>query len=72
MSQQLSQQAFHELSDLITNAEIIADHGPENEEELRDAIRRGEDLLTDLDDVEYELIEAIRTALSNGDRDSQE
>lgn len=71
MSQQLHQDAFHALSDLITNAEMIADHGPENEEELREAARQGEDLLMELDDVEYDLIEAIRTAEEAGYMDSK-
>jgi len=70
MSQQLHQKAFQALSELLTNAEMIADHEPENEGELRAAVRRGENLLTDLDDVEYDLIEAIRTAEESGYLDS--
>ena len=58
------QEAFNRLSDLITDAEILADREPDDEEELRDLIARAERVLDDLDDVEYELLEAIDAGYS--------
>jgi len=54
------QRAFNHLSELITEVEILADREPEDEDELRDLIDRAERLLDYVDNVEYELVEAIR------------
>jgi len=62
MSDLLQQRAYQHLRELITNAEMLAANDPENEEQLREAQEQGEDLLDELDNVEHDLIEAIREA----------
>jgi ABC-type transporter Mla subunit MlaD len=57
---EVHQRAFNHLSDLITEVEILADREPENEEDLRDLIDRAERLLDHVDNVEYELVQAVR------------
>ena len=57
---EVHQRAFDHLADLITEVEILADREPENEEDLRDLIDRAERLLDHVDNVEYELVQAVR------------
>jgi len=57
---QYRQNAYQHLSELITQADDALNLEPENEDELRQAMQDGEDLLTRLDDVEYQLIEELR------------
>ena len=64
-AQERHQKAYHHLSGLLTEAEDALSLEPENEDELREALRAGEDLLMDLDDVEHRLI----TELANAEED---
>lgn len=56
------QEAYHNLSDLIEEADELLHAGVHNERKLRQAYAEAEDLLFDLDRIEYELIHQIERA----------
>lgn len=59
------QTAYAELEDKMSWAEDLADESPDNVDKLREAFTEAENLLTRLDDVEYRLIQAIKTGEMN-------
>lgn len=61
-AQERHQRAFQHLSGLLTEAEDALTLEPSNKDELREALQAGEDLLMDLDDVEYDLIRELEKA----------
>lgn len=56
------QKSYQHLSGLLSEAEDALTLEPTNEEELREAFQAAEDLLMDLDDVEYRLINELQKA----------
>jgi len=59
------QQAYHDLSELIGEADELLHAGVHNEKKLRHAFSEAEDLLFDLDRIEHELIHQIERAEEN-------
>jgi len=60
------QEAYHKLSDLLDDADELLDAGVHNEQKLKEAFSKGEDLLFKLDQIEYELIRQIDRAEQGG------
>jgi hypothetical protein len=56
------QRSYHWLEQLLDEADKLLDSGVHNERELREAFAKGEDLLDDLDNVEFKLIQEIERA----------
>lgn len=60
--QERHQRAYQHLDGLLSEADDALTLDRVNEEGLREAFQAAEDLLTDLDDVEYNLIRELEKA----------